>query len=395
MEYVFSDRLKDLTGNSIREIFKLVSSSDVISFAGGLPATECLPIKLVEKFSAELLSGPRAAALLQYGATEGNPRLRELITGYVKRAGIDGISSENVLIISGGQQGIDLTMKAFINNGDVILVENPTYLASLHIAKTYQSNPVGVESHEDGIDLNDLEDKIKRHKPKLLYIVPNFQNPTGKTLPLEKRKKIAQITAEYNVMVIEDDPYRELRYSGEPLPSIKSFDEAGNVIYVTSFSKVVSPGLRVGAAIADQKVIYKLTIGKQAEDVHTNSFAQAIVERFISDDTLDNWVKSCVPVYRAKRDIMAKALKEQMPKSFKFSVPEGGLFIWGQFDRESGIDAAANFRRAVENKVAYVSGNDFFADGSGSNCIRLNFSNATHEKLAEGIKRLAEVFGTI
>lgn len=392
MEYIFSDRLKELTGNSIREIFKLVSSSDIISFAGGLPATECLPIKLVERFSAELLGSGRAAALLQYGATEGNPELRQLLTQYVKRAGIAGIRMENVLIISGGQQGIDLSMKAFVNEGDAILVENPTYLASLHIAKTYRANPIGVNSLEDGIDLEDLEDKIKRYKPKLLYIVPNFQNPTGKTLSLEKRKKVAEITARYGVMVIEDDPYRELRYGGQPLPAIKSFDEAGNVIYVTSFSKVISPGLRVGAAIAHEKVIYKLTIGKQAEDVHTNSLAQAIVEKFISDDTLDKWIQSCVPVYRAKRDIMAEALKEYMPKSFKFSVPEGGLFIWGQFDKESGIDAAGSFRRAIENKVAYVSGNDFFADGSGSECIRLNFSNATHEKLTEGVKRLAQVF---
>lgn len=389
MDYNFSDRLKNLSGNAIREIFKLLANPEIISFAGGLPATECLPIKLVEKFASELLQSDKAPTLLQYGATEGYMPLRLAMINYIKRTGIKDITEDNVLIISGGQQGIDLTLKAFINKGDAILVEDPTYLAVLHIAKTYEANIIGVKSNDDGVDLNDLENNIKKHNPKIFYIVPNFQNPTGKTLPIEKRKKIAEICAKYNVIVIEDDPYRELRYSGEPLPSIKSFDTVGNVVYVTSFSKVISPALRVGAAIADQKVIRKLTIGKQATDVHTVTLSQAIVERFISDDTLDNWTNRNIPIYREKRDIMISAIKEYMPKSFSHTNPDGGLFIWGEFDKS--IDVTKLFKKAIENKVAYVSGVDFFAGDKGQNCIRLNFSNATKENLVIGIKRLAEI----
>lgn len=392
MDYNFSDRLKNLTGNSIREIFKLVNNADIISFAGGLPASECMPVQLVEKYTHELLSGNKAPSILQYGATEGYFPLRTAMIDYLKKTGINGINEDNILIISGGQQGIDLSFKAFINKGDVILVENPTYLAVLHIAKTYEAQTIGVNSFDDGIDIADLEEKIIKRKPKVFYIVPNFQNPTGKTLSYEKRKQIAEITAKYNVMVIEDDPYRELRYSGNPVPSIKSLDKTGNVIYVTSFSKVISPALRVGAAVADSNIIAKLTIGKQAVDVHTVTLSQAIAERFITDGTLDSWIKSCVPVYREKRDLMLKCLKENMPSSFSHTNPEGGLFIWGVFDEKSGINAAKSFYKAIENKVAYVSGSDFFADGNGGNYIRLNFSNATKENIVEGIKRLSQIF---
>lgn len=392
MDYEFSDRLKNLSGNTIREIFKLVSCPEVISFAGGLPASQCLPTVLVEKFARELLTSNKAVEILQYGATEGYMPFRTAMINYVKRTGIYGISEKNILIISGGQQGIDLTMKAFLNKGDVILVENPTYLAVLHIAKTYEATAIGVNSLEDGVDIFDLEKNIIKYKPKLFYIVPNFQNPTGKTLSIDKRKAIAEITAKYNVMVIEDDPYRELRYSGTPLPSIKSFDNSGNIIYVTSFSKTISPALRIGAAIADEKVIAKLTIGKQAVDVHTVTLSQAIAERFIKDDTLDNSIKVNIPIYKEKRDTMIAAIEKYMPASFKFTRPEGGLFIWGEFDKASGIDTVKCFKKAIENKVAYIPGNDFFADGNGSSCIRLNFSNASIENITEGIKRLSVIF---
>lgn len=392
MDYIFSDRVKNLTGNAIREIFKLVSRGDVISFAGGLPATDCLPVELVQKFTAEILSGKNAPAILQYGATEGYMPLRTTMVDYIKRVGINDINEENILIISGGQQGIDLSFKAFMNKGDCVLVENPTYLAVLHIAKTYELDVQGVETQSDGTDLNDLEYKIKKYNPKIFYVVPNFQNPTGKTLTTEKRKQIAEICAKYNVIVLEDDPYRELRYEGQPLPSIKSFDTVGNVIYVTSFSKTISPALRTGAAIADEKIIRKLTIGKQAVDVHTVTLSQAVVERFIKDDTLDKWTNSSIPLYKNKKDLMIKAIKEYMPSSFKHTTPDGGLFIWGEFEPISGINAEKLFYTAIENKVAYVAGNSFFADGSGSNCLRLNFSNASEENIIKGIESLGKIF---
>jgi 2-aminoadipate transaminase len=391
VQYDFSDRLKDLSGNAIREIFKLVNKPDMISFAGGLPATQCLPVQLINEFADQILKSDKAYSILQYGETEGYMPLRLAIIDYVKRVGINNIDLSNILIVSGGQQGIDLSFKAFINKGDYLLVENPTYLAALHIARMYQANIIGVDSpDDDGIDINDLEYKIKKYKPKVFYIVSNFSNPTGKTLSLEKRKQIAHITAKYNVITVEDDPYRELRYSGEHLPSIKSFDEAGNIIYVSSFSKLISPSIRVGIAIADKNVIAKLTIGKQGTDVHTVTLSQAIAEKFLTGNYLLPHIEKSIPVYREKRDLMISCIKQYMPPFFKHTMPQGGLFIWGEFT--NGASAVKNFYKAVENKVAYVSGCDFFADGTGANCIRLNFSNASSENIIKGIQTLAAVF---
>ena len=389
MDYKFSDRVKDLSGNAIREIFKLLSRPDIISFAGGLPASDCLPSEQIKQIAAECLS-QNPVGILQYGATEGYMPLRQAYIPYVKRCGIENIGVDNVLIVSGGQQAIDLFMKCFLNKGDRLLVQTPTYLAALHIAKTYEAVAVGVNSDSEGLCLRDLERKIKSESPKALYLVPNFSNPTGKTLSLEKRKKILSICQKYGVMILEDDPYRELRYSGSAIPSIKSLDKTGTVVYVSSMSKTVSPALRVGAAIADERVIRKLTIGKQATDVHTATLSQTIIEKFITRGLIDEQLVKAIPIYREKRDAMLTALKNYLPSNVKFTKPDGGLFIWGEFT--DGVSARDKFKEAVEKNVAYVSGNDFFANGSGDNCIRLNFSNATAEQIEIGVKRLAAVF---
>jgi len=390
MDYNFSDRLKNLQGNAIREIFKLLANPEVISFAGGMPATDCIALDLIKKYTNEVLS-ESGFPVLQYGATEGYLPLRNKLISYIEKTGLRNIELSNILVTSGGQQGIDLTFKAFINKGDCILVEDPTYLAVLHIAKTYEAKVVGVKSDADGINLEDLEDKIKTHKPKIFYVVPNFSNPTGKTLSEQKRKDIVSLTIKYNVIVLEDDPYRDLRYTKKPVNSIKSFDKAGNVIYLTSFSKIISPGLRVGAAFANEEIIRKLTIGKQATDVHTSTLSQAIVEKFLYGDTLEKLIAANVPKYKQRLDAMISAIKKYMPPSFKFTVPDGGLFIWGEF--ADGLSAKAYFQKAVtEHKVAYVCGNDFFADGHGDNFVRLNFSNASVEKIDEGIKKLGTMF---
>ncbi len=392
MEYEFSNRLKNLSGNAIREIFKVLQDPEMISFAGGLPASNCLPCDLVAKYTEEIMKSPKAIGVLQYGGTEGLPYFRETVSSYVSRVGIQA-NVDQTLIISGGQQGIDLTLKAFTNPGDNVLVQGPTYLAFLHIAKTYEVNAYSIESGDDGVDLADLEEKIKKYNPKVVYLVPTFHNPTGLTIKLEKRQAIAELTARYGVMLIEDDPYRELRYYGEHLPSIKSFDEAGNVIYLTSFSKVVSPGLRCGAAIAAEPVIRKLTIAKQATDVHTSSLSQAIINEFILNGDLERGIAASIPIYRDKLTKMIDCLEKEMPASFSFTRPEGGLFIWGTFTEESGISCAERFSAALAKKVAYVTGVDFFCDGRGKNNVRLNFSNATNEQIEIGVKRLAEVFG--
>ncbi|HKL94034.1 MAG TPA: PLP-dependent aminotransferase family protein, partial [Clostridia bacterium] len=303
MNYNFSDRLKNLEGNAIREIFKLLKNPNIVSFAGGFPTLSLFPTKDIDEIAHEILSSDKAPTILQYGGTEGYAPLLESALDYAKRTGLSG-TTNNALIISGGQQGIDLTFKAFLNKGDTILVENPTYLAVLHILKTYECKAVGVNSDDDGLNLEDLESKIKAHKPKILYVVPNFSNPTGKTLSIEKRKAIAKMTAKYGVMVIEDDPYGEIRFAGVRLPSIKSFDEEGNVIYVTSFSKTISPGLRTGVAVGDEKVIRKMTIGKQAVDVHTSNLSQAIIDGYLRKNLLDDHLKEVIPVYREKKNTM-------------------------------------------------------------------------------------------
>lgn len=390
MDYNYSDRLKNLGGNAIREIFKLLAEPNMISFAGGLPATDLLPIKAVAAMTDKVMSSKSAAAILQYGETEGYRPLREAAPAVLSRVGIKDVTVDKTLIISGGQQGIDLTLKLFLNKGDVMLVEDPTYLAALHIAKTYEVKAVGVDSDADGINIDDLKRKIEQYKPKLLYVVPTFSNPTGKTMTVSKRKAIAELTAEYGIIVLEDDPYSELRFAGERVPAMKSFDECGNIIYVTSFSKTISPGLRTGYAFAAPEVIKKLTVGKQAVDVHTSTLSQAIITEFITSGLLFENIEKAKPLYKTKKDAMLEAIKRYMPKEFEHTDPEGGLFIWGEFP--TYIDAATLFPEVCKQGVAYVSGESFFADGSGRNTIRLNYSNASLEQIDTGMRSLGGFF---
>lgn len=393
MDYRFSDRMQNLKGNAIRMIFKLLAQPDMISFAGGMPAGQALPAAEIADIADELLHGKDALKILQYGGTEGYLPYLQSGLKYLARKGITDVTLDNVLAVSGGQQGIDLTCKAFINKGDVVLVEDPTYLAVLHILKTYEGVPVGVKSNDDGIDPDDLEAKIIRYRPKFVYLVPNFSNPTGKTVPLENRKRIAEITAKHGVMLVEDDPYGELRWEGEQLPSIKSMDRTGNVIYLTSFSKVISPGMRVGLAVADPAVIAKLTIGKQATDVHTATLNQAIVSEYLDRGLLDPSLARNIPLYKQKKDAMIAAIRRYFPASVRYTDPQGGLFIWVELPE--GVSAKDLFPKAVERKVAYVCGSDFYADGSGENTLRLNFSNATLEQIDTGIARLGELLRQI
>jgi 2-aminoadipate transaminase len=263
MAYTFSTALAAMTGTATRDIFKLLSRPEIISFAGGLPASDCLPTAAVREITAEIFADQKEALrVLQYGATEGYPGFRELLIPLIREVGIEGdIGLENLLTLSGGGQGLDLMLKAFINAGDVVLVENPTFLGFLETARAYNGQCVGVRADSDGIDLEDLEAKIKTYKPKLLYAIPNFSNPTGKTWPAEKRRAAAELAAKYGFMVIEDDPYGRLRFSGDAVPAIKSFDTADRVVYISSFSKTISPGLRTGFAVGNAEVIRKLAIG--------------------------------------------------------------------------------------------------------------------------------------
>lgn len=390
MTYKYAQRMANLNGTATREIFKLLGNPEIISFAGGNPAIECLPTERVKRITDDICSSPDFSRVLQYGLTAGFPELRALLADYVKTAGINDVSTENILVISGGQQGIDLALKTFIDPGDTILVENPTYLAFLQIANSYEAVCQGVNANDDGLDLADLEEKIKKYNPKILYCVPTFSNPTGKTYTAENRRAIAEMTAKYGVIVIEDDPYSKLRFKGDYVPSMKSMDKAGNVIFVSSFSKIISPGNRTGVACAAPELIRKMEICKQGTDLHTPNISQMITYEYLKRSYLEPDLERAVKIYGEKKRLMSEAIAEYMPEEFKCTDPDGGLFIWGELPE--GVDVVETFPEAIARKVAYIQGCVFFADGSGRNYIRLNYSFANAEQIHTGIQRLGGLF---
>ncbi len=389
MDFTFSRRIAGMGSNAIRDIFKLLADPEVISFAGGWPALDCLPLDEVKKFQQEVMNGKDNRVVLQYGATEGYKPMKDSAPLYLSRKGLSP-RPEDCLIISGGQQGIDLMFKAFINPGDVVLFENPTYLAALQIARSYEAVTIGVDADDFGLSVEDLEYKIKKYSPKVLYLVPTFSNPTGKTLSVERRKAIAELTAKHGVVVIEDDPYSELRFEGEDVPAMKSFDKTGNICYVTSFSKTVAPGLRTGIAYCSPEMMRGLVVGKQTTDVHTGLVNQAVIARFIESGELSAQIDRIRPKYKVKKDAMIQAVDKYFPEEFKHTNPEGGLFIWGEFP--DYIDTVECFPEVVAMKAAYVPGTSFFADNGGRNTLRLNYSNASLEQIETGIKKIGGYF---
>ena len=388
MQPKFADRMANMNGTATREIFKLLSRPEIISFAGGLPAKECLPLKEIADITQELLASADVS-LLQYGTTEGFLSLRQRLVEYVRDVGITGIDTDNTLVISGGQQGIDLLSKALLNKGDVVLVEDPTYLAVLPIIDSYEGRAVGVKACAEGLDLDDLEKKIVAYKPKLLYVVPTFSNPTGRKYTEENRKAIAKLTAKYGVIVLEDDPYGKLRFSGKAVPSLKSFDADNNVVYISSFSKIISPGLRVGVAVGDKAILRKMAIGKQGTDLHTSNLAQKIVEKYLEKGYLTKKEEKSLPLYLRRKTAMIDAIENYMPTEFRHTDPDGGLFIWGELP--AGVDTVKLLPAALECNVAYIQGQVFYADGSGLNTIRLNYSNADPEQIDKGIHALGDL----
>ncbi|MCI8412786.1 MAG: PLP-dependent aminotransferase family protein [Clostridia bacterium] len=394
MQFTYSDRMANLNGTATREIFKLLSRPEIISFAGGLPAAEALPTTAVQEICNDVLGGENAQKILQYGTTEGYLPLVDQMTELVREFGINGINRSNVLIISGGQQGIDLMCKCLLDKGDTVLVENPTYLAVLQILQSYEARAVGVQAAPDGIDVADMEEKIKKHRPKFIYLVPTFSNPTGKTYSAENRRKIAELSAKYALPVLEDDPYGRLRFSGEKVNALYSFAKENNVVYITSMSKILSPGLRVGAAVGNADVIRKMAICKQGADLHTSLLAQAVTAEYLRRGLLAPAVQKSLPLYRTRKEAMMRAIRAYMPDEFEHTDPNGGLFVWGELKR-CNIDTAALLPRAVERNVAYIQGSVFYADGGGKNTLRLNYSNAQPDRIETGIKALGEFFKEI
>lgn len=381
----FARRFDHVTGSAIRELLKTVSQPGMISFAGGNPSPAALPDDTVADLAAYVLKtdGKR---LLQYGTTEGYPPFLESLTAYVSDT--LGIAVPAILPVTGSTQAMDLLCKALLNPGDTVLVENPSFLGNLQCLKLYEANLVPVESDDNGLLIDDLEEKIRQYHPKMLYTIPTFQNPSGKTLPEDRREAVAKLADRYGMIVAEDDPYRDLRYEGEPLKSIKYYDKSGWVMYLGSFSKTISPGLRVGYIAGDPAVIRKCTIGKQSTDVHTASLNQAIVDQYLRRNLLPDHIRSICEEYGVKMKRMLKCL-EAFPDAVRFTRPQGGLFIWVELP--SGVDTVQMLQKAVSRKVAYVPGTSFCADGGHLNTLRLNFSNSTPEQMDTGMGLLNEI----
>ncbi|MGI6168796.1 MAG: PLP-dependent aminotransferase family protein [Christensenellales bacterium] len=383
MQRQFADRLDGITGSAIREIFKMLADPNIISFAGGNPDPSTFPKDALQEISDELLR-TQGATVLQYGITEGWPALRESIARMVGRRGIRA-QVENVLTLTGSSQGIDLLARIFLNPGDSVLVESPTFLGALQTFRTYQANLVPVEMDEEGILMDELERKMAQYSPKLLYIIPTFQNPSGRKLSLQRREKVARLAEKYGVVVVEDDPYGDLRYEGEALPAIKSFDGVGQVVHLLSFSKIISPGLRVGAAVGAPDILAKMVICKQGADTHTSNLSQAMVDAYIRRGGLEQHIEQVCVQYKEKRDVMLEKLDEL---GIVHTVPQGGLFIWCELER--GKDAKEVLKDAVDRGVAFIPGTHFYAAGGYENTFRLNFSNATVEGIRRGMDLLAQ-----
>ena len=390
-------RTKGITSSQIRELLKVTQRPGMISFGGGLPAPDVFPVQRFEEACHKVLT-EQAASALQYGETEGYQPLRELIANNIARYGIKA-KVENVLITSGSQQALDLIGKLFINRGDRVLVEAPTYLGALQAFNVYGAEYVSVPIDENGLR-TDLLEKPLRSGPRFMYVLPNFQNPGGTTLSEGRRHELVMLADKYGIPIIEDDPYGQLRYEGEHLPSLVVLDREnlrrdsgysiGNVIYLSTFSKTLAPGLRLGWIVAPPEVISKLAQLKQGTDLHTSTFTQFVAYEVACDGFLDKHVKLIRRVYSERRDVMLQALKEFFPPTVTWTHPKGGLFLWVTLP--AGLDIEAIFQSALEQNVAFVPGNSFYANDpeEGSRHMRLNFSNATPEQIREGIRRLSE-----
>ena len=384
----FASRFDGISGSAIREIFKLLAVPGMISFAGGNPAASALPDETCAELAKELLLD-KGKILLQYGATEGYAPLRESLVPYLKDRFSFDCAADEILPVTGSTQAMDLLCKALIDPGDKVVVENPTFLGNMQAIRLYQAQLVPVDSDEDGIKVDALEEVFKREHPKMLYVIPTFQNPTGRTLSLERRKKIAALASQYGVIVAEDDPYRDLRYAGQELPSIKSFDTEGWVAFMGSFSKVISPGLRVGFLCANKTLLRKCTIGKQSSDVHTANLNQAIVDAYLRRGLLMPHVKEICKSYAQQMNTML-GLLSKCGGVARYTRPQGGLFIFAELNE--GMDAVQLLTKCVDKGVAYVPGTYFYADGGHMNTFRLNFSMCSVEQIEKGMEKLNDVF---
>jgi 2-aminoadipate transaminase len=395
-EYRYAQRMKGMQSSVVREILKVTSQPDMISFAGGMPAPELFPLKEVEEACVKLLR-ERGASALQYSISEGYVPLREFIVQKMSRYGIVA-SVDNVLITTGSQQGLDLVSKVLLDPGDVIIIEAPTFVGALQSFRAYQASYASVPLDDDGMLVDVLEQKIVETHPKFMYVLPNFQNPAGVTLSRERRERLVSLARQYGVPILEDDPYGELRFEGEniePLVVISAKQNGqqsgyfeGDVIYMSTFSKTLSPGLRLGWLVAPVEVIDKLVQAKQGADLHTSTFDQMMAYEVMANGFLEQHVQRIRETYRQRRDAMLAALDRHFPDGVTWTHPQGGLFLWVKLP--DGVDCGDVFREAIEQKVAFVPGTAFYADGRGRDALRVTFATCSTELIEEGISRLAK-----
>ncbi len=377
----------------IRELLKLTSRGGIISFAGGFPDPTTFPVEELQEVTRDVLAD-QADRALQYGITEGDVRLRDELARWMGKDGITA-NRDQILITNGSQQGLDIIAKVFLDPGDVIIVELPSYMAALQVFRTYGAEMLGVPQDDEGMETDRLADALaglarRGRRPKFIYAVPDFQNPSGITWTEERRRGLLQLATQYNTLVVEDNPYREIRFEGSAPPPIYALDGGARTIYLSTFSKTLAPGLRIGWMVAQEEIIAQFVTAKQGMDLCSPSFTQAIAAEMLRRDILYRRLPNLAAVYRRKRDTMLRALQREMPSGVTWTRPEGGLFLWVRLPE--GMDTEVLLPEAVEQeRVAYVIGSGFHADGGGKHTMRLNFSYPSEEEIDEGIRRIARL----
>ncbi|AGL00092.1 PLP-dependent aminotransferase family protein [Desulfoscipio gibsoniae] len=389
MDFKYAKRMTYLKASEIREILKVTEKPEVISFAGGLPAPELFPVEEIKTVSRIVLEEESARAL-QYTTTEGYKPLREWIANRMNsRLGTE-FASKNILLTNGSQQALDLSGKVFLDEGDVVLCESPTYLAAISAFRAYGCKFIEVPTDNDGMIPDELDRILESTKRvKIIYIIPEFQNPTGRTWSLERRERLVKAAMKHQVMVVEDNPYGELRFEGESLPSVKSFDRIGCVLCLGTFSKTFCPGYRIGWVAGDKSAIDKYVLVKQGADLQCNTIAQMEIAKYLELYEIDDHINKIREVYRKRRDLTVKTMEEEFPKGVTFTRPQGGLFAWVELPAD--VNARDVLEKSLERNVAFVPGGSFFPNGSKENTFRINYSNMPEDRIVEGLKSLAGV----
>ncbi len=380
------------TSDVMRYLFESMTDPETISFGGGAPAREALPVELVHEIAGEILTREkRGVQALQYGNPIGIPELRQAVIDRLLapkglRAGL-----ENVIIVAGGIESLNLVSQLYLEPGDVILVESPTFVHAVQVFQMFEARCIACETDDQGLVMEDVEAKIKQYAPKMIYVIPTFQNPSGRTMSLKRRKALADLGSQYDTVILEDDPYCELRYSGEVLPPVKYFDETGHTIFANSFSKIFSPGSRLGYTFADERIVRKLYEAKTATNSHTNIVTQILCAEFFNRGLFESHLKRIRDIHRERRDVMMDCIQRLLPEEVRCVYPDGGLFTWVELpDR---IDTTAMLPEAIQEKVAYMPGREFFVEGQPirNNCMRVSFGGVTPAKIQAGMERLARV----